>query len=223
MSGAMSADEDWRGGAMLRASSTQSAMGALGGMAVSVLLVVVPLCTLILSFYLLSKLRKISRALSLSHCFGAHCSAAPAAVKSKAAHEEEKPARLSMDERDGLICLRWPATCDGEAFTHDSRRVAEALAAKTAPFGLVHDLRHCAVLSIRLDEVVADAAAIARHGKVERVAFVLACSPWIRATISAGLGLFCPVQPAAIFEDAAEACDWATLQRAPAGGVLKKM
>ena len=55
----MSADEDWSVAAMVRASSAQSAMGALGNMAVSGLLAVVPLCTLLLSFYLLSKLRKI--------------------------------------------------------------------------------------------------------------------------------------------------------------------
>ena len=221
MRGAMSADEDWSVAAMVRASSAQSAMGALGNMAVSGLLAVVPLCTLLLSFYLLSKLRKISRALSPSICFDGHCSAAPAAAK--AAREEEAPARLCMEERDGLVCLRWPETCQGEDFTHDSHLVAKALAAKTTPFGLVHDLRYCAVLTIRLDDVVADAAAIASNGKVERVAFVLACSPWIRATISAGLGLFCPVQPAAIFDDAEEACEWATLERTPAGHVQKKM
>lgn len=131
---------------------------------------------------------------------------------SEACSRDSAQNTISMETTDGAVCMTWPESCTGEPFVASYKHCSKVLDAYTEPFTLVHNWQKCNLLSMhgQLDTLIKDASAIAEHGLVNRVAFVLDCSPWLRATISAGLGLLCPVQPARVFVDAKTARKWAS-------------
>ena len=120
----------------------------------------------------------------------------------------EPASRLCIEDAGRMMYVRYPQECAGGEFARDYASACEDLAAATQEYGLVHDLRLSDLRTIRVQQVLADAGAIAGLGKVSRVAIVLDCNSVVKATISLGLRL-CPVQPARIFADVSEAREWA--------------
>ena len=123
-------------------------------------------------------------------------------------NEPFTPSFIGVRTQGNVIALSYPADCTNKDFRREYYLLGGRLAAAENPFQLVHDLRKVNVLSLPLRDIIADATAIARHGKVERVAFVLDVSPVVRRAIQAGLYM-CPVQPARLFTGDQDAIAWA--------------
>ena len=110
---------------------------------------------------------------------------------------------------NGIVLLRYPADCRTSTFQQQYINAAQRMAKLSWSFGLVHDLRGASLLSLRVDEISNEAAAIASKGFVRRVALVLDVNPLLRAAIAAGVFAQSPVRPVRCFEHLSEACAWA--------------
>ena len=118
---------------------------------------------------------------------------------------------ISLEKRDGVINIRYPADCGSSEFHSSYARVSQYLREQTTPFSLVHDFtqtKRLLSLSSSKEAALADGKAIAKLGCVERVAFVVNISPLMRAVIRAGLTLS-PVRPAELFSCPERAHAWA--------------
>ena len=119
---------------------------------------------------------------------------------------------LGVDVAAGdVVTLTYPDCCSGPAFRERYNEVAALLAAATRPFRLVHDLRLANLFELPLDSIIEDATSIAKNGMVERVCFVVDLNPVMQQTFTLGLWM-CPVQPARVFKDRQEACNWAAVR-----------
>ncbi|KAL3894972.1 MAG: hypothetical protein SGPRY_013654, partial [Prymnesium sp.] len=110
-------------------------------------------------------------------------------------------------EKD-IALMRYPELCEGDFFLRDYALASARLRNQARPFALIHDLRHVSLTSVDRQLFLNDARELGAAGRVSRVAFVLACSPFWQGAISGLVSRFSPVQPARVFNDISKARLW---------------
>ena len=111
---------------------------------------------------------------------------------------------------DGVLLLRWPEYCRSPEFLQSYAQVTLHLKRTESSFAILHDMRCCYPRTIPLELVLRDAAAIARQGKVTRVALVVTVNRVLQGSLNAAVRSTCTrMCPTRVFRDVASARAWA--------------